>query len=193
MKPFKFILILLFIHSFLGAQSGLQIELTSQSKIESEHQQCVRLMLKSDNLNALSLSSQNYRMYYNVDNLSLDESSLAMQLPDDKYQIKLVQHVPGIDASGIGLLPFEKNLGFINLSIVHNNVAVPGIALNSEGLPIADMCFSVKDWNKPMSVVLAREDMTSAYGRAYIEVSSLDADKAFVPIKIKAYKDYIVQ
>jgi hypothetical protein len=193
MKPFNLFLTLFIIPTFIGAQSDLQIELTSQSKIDAEHKQCIRLVLKSEESTVLSLSSQNYRMYYNVDNLSLDEASLAMQLPEDKYQIKLVQHVPGIDASGIGLLPFEKNLGFINLSIVHNNVAVPGIPLNAAGLPIADMCFTVKDWKKPMSVVLARQDMTSAYGRAFIEVSSLDANKSFVPMKIKTYKDYIVQ
>lgn len=193
LRSMSLLISILLISGLVQAQSSLEITLSESKKLEKEQMECIHLMVRSSTDDQLQLSSQNYRMYYNSDNLSLDDVNIKMMLPEDKYQMKLVQHVPGVDATGIGNLEFENNLGFINISVVHSNIALPGVAINKQNLPIAEMCFKVKNWGQPKSVILAREDLTAAYGRAYIEISSLDAQKVFIPMKIVSYKDFVLQ
>lgn len=177
------------------AQSGLNLEIAKADASGESKQECVQLIVNNDNAqDELWLSSQNYRMYYDANSGTLNENTLKLNLPEDKYQLRLVQHVDGVDATGTGGLAFEDNLGFINFSIVQTNLQQPGIALSSEQQPVISMCFDPKEGGvKPLSIVMARADETSAYGRAYIELSSLGAKKELKTTKIISYKDYINQ
>ena len=100
------------------SQTAINIELEQSEK--SGSQQCVSLKMSDPGSADHSLSSQNYRIYYGADNLKLNEESLISELPESLYQMRLVQHVNGVDASGRGDLNFESNLGFINFAIVHS-------------------------------------------------------------------------
>ncbi len=174
----------------VGAQANLSMAVIPSNK--TVEQQCVELTL-TNNAIPLRLSSQNYRLYYSADNLSLDEASLVSKLPNDLYQLKLVQHVGGIDASGRGDLDFENNLGFINFSIVHTNIKVQGAELSSDNTSIVDMCFDVQDFDQDISIVLAREEVTSTYGRAYIELSTQDEKNTLASTSISEYKDLFIK
>lgn len=192
-------LIFLFCQTVLStlivAQSGLNVEITKKVSVDNANQDCVSLVVNnSDSQEELWLSSQNYRMYYDANSGTLNESTLKLDLPQDKYQLRLVQHVDGVNAKGTGDIPFEESLGFINLSIVQTNLQQAGILLSSEEQSIISMCFDPKEGaDKPISIVLARADETSAYGRAYIELSSLGAEKELKTTRILSYKDYINQ
>lgn len=179
--------------SSLLAQTGLNVELIASTSTDTQLK-CVNLAVSAAGASEpVRLSSQNYRMYYNSANIKLVESSLDLNLPKDGYQMKLVQHVLGVDATGTGDLPFEGNLGFINLSVVQNNLQVPGVLLSPDHQTIVQMCFEVKDSSQPMQIVLARSEATSQYGRAYIELSSVDMKSELKSTKIVSYKDYLTQ
>ena len=193
MKKSLIILFQVITVSALLAQTGLNVELIASPSTDTSHK-CVDLSVSAaDASEPVRLSSQNYRMYYNSANIKLVESSLDLNLPKDGYQMKLVQHVSGVDATGTGDLPFEGNLGFINLSVVQNNLQIPGVLLSPEHQTIVKMCFEVNDSGQPMQIVLARSEATSQYGRAYIELSSVDMKSELKSTKIVSYKDYLTQ
>jgi len=175
----------------LYGQTDLSLQINKGNQLEK--QQCVSLSITNSSDEQINLSSQNYRMYYGADNLKLIEESLKSSLQDDLYQLKLVQHVDGVDATGRGALEFDNNLGFINFSIVHTNFKQKGAPITDSVLEIAQMCFEVADFEKDIQVVLAREEMTSTYGRAYVELSTHNSENTLGSTSINQYKDLFIR
>ena len=172
------------------SQTDINIELEQSEK--SGSQQCVSLKMSDLGSTDHSLSSQNYRIYYGADNLKLKEESLQSELPESLYQMRLVQHVDGVDASGRGNLKFESNLGFINFAIVHSNLKQSGTTISSEGIKVASMCFEVQDFDKEIAVVFAREAVTSSYGRAYVDISTQNSKQDLLPTTVNQYDDCLL-
>ena len=173
------------------SQAEINIELEQSEK--SGNQQCVSLKMSDPGSADHSVSSQNYRIYYGAENLTLDEQSLKTELPEDLYQMRLVQHVAGVDASGRGGLEFEGNLGFINFAIVHSNLKQAGAKISAEGIEVASMCFTVADFDEKISVVFAREEMTSKYGRAYVDISTQNSKQDLLSTTVNQYDDLIIR
>ncbi len=113
-------------------------------------------------------------------------------MQEDLYQLKLVQHVDGVDVSGRNSLEFQNNLGFINFSIVHTNFKQKGAPITGNALEIAQMRFEVNDFEKDQ-VVLAREEMTSTYGRSYVELSTHNSENTLGTTSISKYKNLIIR
>lgn len=191
MKIFGTLVATLLFNIVLIGQQGLSVKIVESGLVDDR--QCIDIKVNNNTADEINLSSQNYRMYYGSGNLMLDESSMALRLPSEIYQFKLVQHVSGVDASDRGPLDFDDNLAFINFSIVHNNIKQKGASISTEDLSIVEMCFKVLDKSKPMSIVLAREDSTAAYGRAYIELSALNEGNELKSTEIGQYTDFIVR
>ena len=99
----------------IGGFSQAEINIELEQSEKSGSQQCVSLRMSDPGSASHSLSSQNYRIFYGADNLKLNEQSLISELPEDIYQLRLVQHVDGVDASGRGGLDFENNLSLIHI------------------------------------------------------------------------------
>lgn len=171
-------------------QSGMSVGIVEVSSA-SDAQTCVHLEVKnlaSDE--STMLSSQNYRLFYSAGSIGLIDSTVQLALPSDIYQLRMVQHVDGVDASGTGDLPFEDKLGFINFSVVQSNLQRPGIEVSTSPVSIVEMCFENKNPDQVSSIVLARENVTTSYGRAYIELSVLGEGEQILPSTVKEYKDY---
>ena len=173
------------------SQADITIEL--EKSVQSNNEQCVSLKMTDVGSTEHSLSSQNYRIYYSADNLKLNEETLQSELPDNIYQLRLVQHVDGVDASGRGGLEFESNLGFINFAIVHSNIKQSGTLISSEGIDVASMCFEVQDFNKEMAIVFAREEVTAQYGRAFVDISTQNSKNDLLPTTVSRYDDLIIR
>lgn len=150
---------------------------------------CTELQVSRVSEESFALSSQNYRLFYNAASMSIADSMITLSLSDDIYQLRVVQHVDGIDATGTGDLVFEDHLGFINFSIVHSNLQRPGVMLSSDWTSVVSICYDVKG-DEPAALVLARDQKTTAYGRAYIELSMMDAAKNLKTTTINQYQDY---
>ena len=112
---------------------------------------------------------------------------------NDAYQLRLVQHKEDIDASGVGELPYESSLGFINYSIVLQDLKSGGLSMDFKGewMTITNFCFEAVDPEGSIHVSLAREPLTAPYGRAFIELSAIDNAQNISSLKVQSFIDYI--
>ena len=190
----KSLIIFFLATGMLCAQSpeNFKVQLKHLDDNERNSESCFNLQLSASQSDNIHLASQNYRLFYNSDNLSFIPNSLDLDLPNDKYQLKLVQERKDVDASGMGQLEFEENLGFINFSVVLQNTQSGGVLIetNDNWMPVANMCFKVDDFSKEQSIVLARSQLTADYGRAFIELSYIGEDSKVETAVIASYTDY---
>ncbi len=138
-----------------------------------------------------SLASQNYRLFYDARNLAFDEEHSHLTTTSENYSFNVVQQNHDIDASGIGSLPFEKNLGFINATVLLNDTRSKGQLLK-EGqgwTPIVRFCFISTSEDNNGQVILARKDLTASYGKAFVELSIVDQSDAIKALPITSYTD----
>ena len=190
----KAIIILLLTTSILSGQNPekFKVLLKHLGDNDQKSESCFNLQLTAEQSENVHLASQNYRLFYNSDNMSFIPGSLDLDLPADKYQIKLVQERQGVDASGMGELSFEGDLGFINFSVVLQNTQAGGVLVGSDDkwMPVANMCFKVDNFSDHQSIVLARSQLTANYGRAFIELSFIGEDQKVGTAGIASYTDF---
>lgn len=154
-----------------------------------ENQDCYKIQLKNKSAKAAGLAGQNYRLYYNSDAVILDEERIKNFLPNSYTSIKLVQHEFNVDASGFGLLPFESNLGFINLATDFKLSAEKPIMIGvGETVDVAEICFTIKDETLTPDYTWAREDLTQTYATAFVEITMLENKK----LKKMQIDDFVV-
>lgn len=170
----------------------LHIRITKSSFDQTKSNACFEMELSSDAPEPLTLASQNYRLYYDAGNLSLSDDDITLLVPEGAYQLRVIQNLSHLDASGIGPLSFEADLGFANFSIVYQEGNKNGVNLTNTGgwIKIAQLCFDIADTRKPANIVLARDHITAKYGKAFIEVSAYDENRQITAPKIKSYSDF---
>lgn len=169
----------------LNAQKYYDIQLNSISQ-NIETQVCYDVQLRSSDLSQINLGGQNYRLYYDASVLSLDEEKSTSLLPDEDYTpLMLKDDIQGADANGVGDLPYESNLGFLNFGIDLNNTATGGIDLptNGDWVTTARVCFQVKEDLDLSDPILhwAREELTKDYATAFVEVSEWVGPNVMTP------------
>lgn len=183
--PLSFAIIFGITHTSLNAQKYYDIQLNAISQnIETEA--CYDVQLRSSDLSQINLGGQNYRLYYDASVLSLDEEKSMSFLPDEDYTpLMLKDDIQGADANGVGSLPYESSLGFVNFGIDLNNTTTGGIDLpvNGDWVTTARVCFQVKenlDLSEPI-LHWAREELTKEYATAFVEVSEWIAPNVMTP------------
>lgn len=139
---------------------------------------------------SIMLAGQNYRFFYSSESLGFDESGWHLRLSDDEYSFNLVQHRNKVDASKVGVLSFDKNLGFINASVILNGTNSRGIMLQkNKWITLAEMCFNVINEEADKQVIIARPELTVGYGRAYVELSYVDQEGFIQSLPIQSAQD----
>lgn len=183
----RFVIIVLFCTTII-CDANSQVSISFVEKDEtSQGVRCYYIVLEAQSSKAVNLAGQNYRIYYNSDEVTMQESSIKSFLPSNTYlPFKLVQHYFDLDASGFGILPYENNLGFINLATDYNLNADSPVVLKS-GIPfnVAEICFEVKDGIEPQ-FTWAQDQLTHTYATAFVELSKLE-DKILKPVNITSY------
>lgn len=151
---------------------------------------CVKVEMKNNSDADISLASQNYRLFYDAKSLRLIKTRDRLLLPDNFFTYNLVQHTEDVDASGVGSLLFEKNLGFINATVILNDSNGGGLPINKKGgtQDVLQLCFEPIDSGR--SVILARNPLTASYGRAFVEVGQLDKAGKISTVPIEQYHDF---
>lgn len=186
-KWMRFPTFLLF--SFVAIVGRSQVSVTF-SEIEKESVKgirCYNIVLEAQGSNPILLAGQNYRLYYNSDGVLMQENSIKSFLPANSYlPLKLVQHYFDMDASGFGVLPYENNLGFINIATDYNLTSSEPIVLK-KGAPfnVAEICFDVKDGVSPQ-MTWAQDHLTHTYATAFVELAKLE-DKILRPAPISSF------
>ena len=134
----------------------------------------VNVEIKYNDNGTFVLAGQNFRMYYNTEVIRLDADHSNMQLPMDKYSdLQLTSVNEEVNASRVGQLNFDDNLGFANLSINLSDNKEGGITLtNDDGwVKIATLKFNVVSDIENAEVVWGRDGRTERYATAYAEVA----------------------
>ncbi len=186
-KWMRFPTLLLF--SFVAIVGRSQVSVTF-SEIEKESVKgirCYNIVLEAQGSNPILLAGQNYRLYYNSDGVLMQENSIKSFLPANSYlPLKLVQHYFDMDASGFGVLPYENNLGFINIATDYNLTSSEPIVLK-KGAPfnVAEICFDVKDDVSPQ-MTWAQDHLTHTYATAFVELAKLE-EKILRPAPISSF------
>jgi hypothetical protein len=145
-----------------------------ENTVEKNKSTCYQIMLTLKHDKAITLAGQNYRLYYDSENGLLNEKSIASLLPDGYTPLRLDQHFFDIDASGFGVLPYEGNLGFINISTDLNLNSswvlelLPGVANT-----IGQFCFEGNLTTRP-EITWSRDQLTHTYATAFVELSYYD-------------------
>lgn len=118
------------------------------------------------------LAGQNLRAYFDTSVLAFDKSNSKSQLNNDIYSpLNIITHRENIDASRVGQLDFDKNLGFINMTIDLMDVTNGGTAISDEWVTIATLAFDIKKKNATADIVWARLGAGDAYATAFVQIS----------------------
>jgi len=152
---------------------------------------CYQVELNYTGEKPSKLASQNYRIFYDASLSKFDEKESQILLPESDYLFSVVQTNHDIDASGIGPLEFESNLGFINATVLLNDTRLDGLSLNEEKgwTPMVELCFDMMKDQEEARIILARQDLTKSYGRAFVELSVVDQFDAVQYLTIDHYVD----
>jgi hypothetical protein len=155
---------------------------------------CFDVQLRSAQPQDLNLAGQNYRLYFDASILKYNEDFSVSYLPTDDYTaLTLNQEILGADATGIGTLPYEGNLGFLNFSMDLSDTENGGIILPADGewKNTTRICFDLVNHDEPPSkgIHWARPELTDHYATAFVEVAEWVAPYETVPAKANEFQD----
>lgn len=134
------------------------------------------------------LSSHNLRIYYNsqVARLSAFYSTLPGDMYDDIVIASLDQNT---DASIISDLDYDRDLGFINLSTLHNFSNGSGVEVSNKWIKVGSLVFEGTADIRSMQATWARENATGAYATAYVEITEWKENNISEKVEVSEYKD----
>ena len=183
-----FSLILILCCSFVAgtSQNDLSYRLIAEEYNLDDDNTTVSIQIKADDV-ALNLADQYYRFYYDASNMKLNDQNSQTVLPlSSYYNAAIIEHVEGFDASRVGELSYDKDLGFINLYIELSDLTVGGSTITPQDkwMTVATLDFSIENTEKPLVATWARKDRTKNYTSAYAIVAEwVDTDEVAVTNK----------
>lgn len=191
-------LLLLLCFSIEGkAQNYYNIRL-NKIELGSTSELCFEVQLASAQASDFNLAGQNYRLYYDASILQFNEAQSKDLLAQNQYTRAIIKdNLHGINASGAGVLPFEKQLAFLNIGVDLKDVSTGGIVLAASGewQSTMQLCFDIKqemnlaEVAKTKSIYWAREDLTNSYATAYVEIAEWMRPNTTQPAIAAAYYD----
>jgi len=164
------------------AQNHYKIRLDERAS-NTTSQSCFAIQLSTADGQDLNLAGQNYRLYYDAEQLELKESNVEYLLSDELYHnFTIKNYVSTTDATGVGYLPFNQKIGFLNLSVDLLDYKKGGAMLSSDGAwkSTCQVCFNQLQSGVSTNgkIIWAREDLTSSYATAFVEIAEwLEVDK----------------
>lgn len=160
------------------SQDAQAIILLNNSSIEYQLEEvCYTIDILNTGATDFRLAGQNIRLYYDSGIFELLPNRLISLLPSPKYSdVALVQSVEHLNASGVGNLDYDSDLGFLNFFIDLNEIVDGGIVIPNDGnlFSFAEMCFTTTTGGSDAfcpSLTLARSELTMDYANAFIEMS----------------------
>jgi len=104
---------------------------------------CYSVKLQSATENAFTLGSQEYRLYYNSELGTYLSGSSLLSGQYQPYSLRDGTPVENRNASGLGSLPYESDLGYLSFSMQLNDNAVGGdqVINSSSFTQVAEICF----------------------------------------------------
>ncbi len=140
---------------------------------------CYNVNVSTANDESYTLGSQRYQLFYNsaVGSFVSGTSALGSEFRDLALQASTP--IENVNAAGIGDLPYEGDLGFINFTILLDDPAVSSVFVDP-GFPVttAELCFVISDPTITGTDVCfestwAREGVTNPYNGSMVEIDAL--------------------
>ena len=159
---------------------------------EDKKEMCFDYQVRAENsLEGFEIASQNIRLFYDSSQGLMMPSRTELLIDKDLYQLMIAQDMSHVNAAGTGELEFEEDLGFINASIILSTIGPSATPFTPNfWQSLARFCFNeVNDTSQPMTLIFARESITDAYGRAFVEISAINLTDEQVAVKINNYQD----
>ena len=137
---------------------------------------CYNVNLRSG-AESFTLGSQSYQLFYNSAIGSFVSGSSLLGNEFQSLSLESSTPVENVNASGLGDLPFEADLGFINFTIQLTNEGV-GSTVEIESAtatPTAELCFvmtdnAISDGGVCFEATWARVGLTDPYNISMIEI-----------------------
>lgn len=116
-----------------------------------------------------NLASHNIRAFY--DHTVLEMTEVVSLLPEAKYTSpNLEQRFTDGHDLNVGLLSYEDNMGFINMSTSLNDLVSGGVNVSVDWMPVYTMIFDIKNHNGVAKIAWAMDGVTDQYATAFVEV-----------------------
>lgn len=179
----------------LNAQNHYNIRL-NPSEASPSGKACYDIQLASADGVDLNLAGQNYRLYYDAQQLQFNSDNSQSLLSKEKYTALIVKdNLQDMDASGAGALGFDNHLSFLNIGNDLKDEIKGGMILPASGewQSTATVCFDVMD-NTTLTatdygVFWARPELTQSYATAYVEIAEWVKPMETAPAKAAIYFD----
>ena len=174
-----------------SAQNDLSYRLIADAYTLDDENTTIHIQIKVDET-ALNLADQYYRFYYDASNMKLNDQNTQTVLPTANYHnATIIEHVEGLDASRVGELAYDRNLGFINLYIELSDLTMGGTTITPQDkwMTVATLDFSIDNTEKPLIATWARIDKTKNYTSAYTLVAEWVDTDAVAVTNQKEYND----
>lgn len=175
----KLYIMLFLIPAGMNAQNYYNIRLLPLETLVTK-QACYEIQLASAQAADFNLAGQNYRLYYDASSLQYNEEASKSLLSPAQYTAAITKdNLFNIDASGIGVLPFESHLAFLNIGIDLSDVENGGLNLpaSQEWQSSMQICFDVLQQSETneltykKEIYWARVALTDAYATAFVEIA----------------------
>ncbi len=138
---------------------------------------CYNVEVATANDSSFILGDQSYQLFYNsgVGSFISGESVLGNEFGDLTLQNSTP--IENVNATGVGSLPFEGDLGFVTFTIGLDDVDAGSSVLVEPGFPIttSELCFVISDLaittiDTCFEATWAREGVTDEYNSTMVEI-----------------------
>lgn len=189
MKKYLLIYTLLFCQILLVAQNHYHIKLEDVDQ-NNPTKSCYNIQLAAADGIDFNLAGQNYRLYYDASKLNYASSTnlLSQEVYDD-FQVK--DYKSQDNTQGVGNLPFSNKIGLLSISMDLKEVEKGGKILSSLGTweNTCQVCFDKVNNEEEGKLIWAREELTSNYATAYVEVAEWVGQNDTEPAIVDQYED----
>ena len=186
-KPTFLIVLLVALYTSIYGSLEVRLVSTTPSSSHSNHFS-VDIEVRSTN-SPISLADQNYRLYYDADQLILDETSLISIMPRSQYgALVLTEHIRGIENDG-SRSDLKGDLGFVNFSVELIDISKGGRLLSpsSTWTKVAQLEFKKLQNLDHYHLIWAEESTTTQYATAYIQMTKWLSSRSSTPLDIVCY------
>lgn len=138
---------------------------------------CYSVNILGSNGSSFTLGSQRYQLFYNSAVGSFVSGTSQLGSAYQPLTLQASTPVENVNSSGVGDLPYESDLGFINFTIqLTDQNAGSTVSINpAEAVTTAELCFAMTDLavterNVCFEATWARRGATEAYNASMVEI-----------------------
>ena len=151
------------------------IRLALESFDCENNQACYAVELRSEGRTSFLLGNQNYSLFYNSD-VATFVQGFSVMAQDIFSPFTLVENTENVNASTVGVLPFDDDLEFLNYSINLSGFEASTFEVpTNQWVKTSTLCFNVipeavGEPNTCFNVTWAQEGLTDGYENSFVEI-----------------------